>query len=95
MDTHFIRPYIVSFILVLLTAVFLSTNLYAQQPLASDEPIHIEADRMESNQKQYTVTFNGNVQAIQGKLTINSDTMIVHYAKQANDTAAQEAKNNR
>ena len=92
MDTRFIHPHTASFILALLTAVFLSTNLYAQQPLAADEPIHIEADRMESNQKQYTVTFNGNVQAIQGKLTINSDTMIVHYAKQANGTDAQDTK---
>ena len=92
MDTRFIRPRIASFVLVLLTAVFLSINLYAQQPLASDEPIHIEADRMESNQKENSVTFSGNVQAIQGKLTINSDTMIVHYARQANDTASQEAK---
>ncbi|NOR10139.1 MAG: lipopolysaccharide transport periplasmic protein LptA [Desulfovibrionaceae bacterium] len=80
------------FILVLLAAAFLPINLSAQQSIASDEPIHIEADRMESNQKENSVTFSGNVQAIQGKLTINSDTMIIHYASQANDTASQDAK---
>lgn len=80
-------------LLVLLTILFFSANLHAQQPLSSDEPIHIEADRMVSSQKENSVTFSGNVQALQGKLTINSDKMTVHYAKQDAGDKSQGAKN--
>ena len=78
----------IHFLLSVLALGLTGTSLYAQEPLASDEPIHIEADLMESSQKDNLVTFRGNVQAIQGKLTINSDTMIVHYARQADNSAA-------
>ncbi len=80
-------------LLIVLTTFFCSAPLHAQQPLSSDEPIHIEADRMVSNQKENSVTFSGNVQALQGKLTINSDQMTVHYARPENNGTSPDAKN--
>jgi lipopolysaccharide export system protein LptA len=73
-----------------ITGFFLETESFGQMPTASDEPIHIEADRMVSNQKENAVTFSGNVQAKQGELTINSDEMIVHYARPADGKAKQQ-----
>lgn len=47
----------------------------------SKEPIHIEADRMESEQNKSAVRFFGNVEAKQGDLIIRSDKMTVQYKK--------------
>lgn len=44
-------------------------------------PIHIEADRMESNQQKEEVLFVGNVEASQGELQIMADQMTVFYRK--------------
>jgi lipopolysaccharide export system protein LptA len=44
-------------------------------------PIHIEADRMESDQQQEAVLFAGNVEATQGELLIRADEMTVYYKK--------------
>lgn len=45
------------------------------------EPIHIEADRMESDQQKESVFFVGNVEATQGDLTIQAAQMTVRYRK--------------
>jgi lipopolysaccharide export system protein LptA len=45
-------------------------------------PIHIEADRMTSLEKQRAVVFSGHVKARQGELLINSDEMTVYHAEQ-------------
>ncbi len=50
-------------------------------PELSQEPIHIEADRMESDQKTEAVLFVGNVEARQGNLLIQADRMTVYYQK--------------
>ena len=44
-------------------------------------PIHIEADRMESDHQREAVLFAGNVEASQGDLLIRADEMTVFYAK--------------
>lgn len=44
-------------------------------------PIHIEADRMESDQQREAVSFVGNVEASQGDLLIRADEMTVYYRK--------------
>lgn len=44
-------------------------------------PIHIEADRMESDQHQGSVLFAGNVEATQGDLIIRAERMTVYYRK--------------
>ena len=48
---------------------------------SSDTPIHIEADRMESNSSKNIVEFTGNVETKQGDLIINADKMTVYYQK--------------
>lgn len=48
---------------------------------SEDEPIHIEADRMISQEQENTVVFIGNVDASQGKVTIRSDEMTVYYSQ--------------
>ena len=51
----------------------------------SSEPIHIEADRMVSQEQENSVVFIGNVDASQGQITIRADEMTVYYTQ--NDTA--------
>jgi lipopolysaccharide export system protein LptA len=53
----------------------------------SDQPIHVVADRLEVDNKAQVANFIGNVKAVQGDVTINSDTLEVHY-----DREAEEAK---
>jgi lipopolysaccharide export system protein LptA len=55
----------------------------------SKEPIHIEADRMESDQKTESVLFVGNVEAHQADLAIKADRMTVFYQKVQPDAAAK------
>jgi len=55
------------------------------------EPIHIEADRMESDQKSETVLFNGNVEARQGELLIRADSMTVYYLKNGSGAETDKA----
>jgi len=50
-------------------------------PELNREPIHIEADRMESDQKTEAVLFVGNVEARQGDLLIQAARMTVYYQK--------------
>ncbi|MBU0482070.1 MAG: lipopolysaccharide transport periplasmic protein LptA [Proteobacteria bacterium] len=76
---------------VLLTACFLAVqNVRAVTAgdKGSSGPIHIEADRMESEQNKSTVRFFGNVEARQVDLVIRSDEMTVQYKK---DEAGDEA----
>ena len=47
----------------------------------SSEPIHIEANRMISQENDNSVVFIGNVDAKQGNLTIRSDEMTVFYTE--------------
>jgi lipopolysaccharide export system protein LptA len=50
-----------------------------------DAPINIEADRMVSQEDKGSVVFIGNVDASQGKVTIRSDEMTVHYEQSSPD----------
>jgi len=56
-------------------------------PGAAAEPIHIEADRMEADQRTASVTFAGNVEAVQAGMTIRADLMTVHYRRAPGDSA--------
>jgi len=49
------------------------------QKLDSDQPVQISADSLEILQPNKTATFSGNVQAVQGNVTINAAQMTVHY----------------
>ncbi|NOQ45371.1 MAG: lipopolysaccharide transport periplasmic protein LptA [Desulfobulbaceae bacterium] len=47
----------------------------------SSQPIHIEADRMISQEQDNTVLFLGNVDASQGDIIIRSEEMTVYYTQ--------------
>ncbi len=47
----------------------------------SSDPIHIEADRMISQEDQNSVVFIGNVDARQGEVIIRSQEMTVYYTQ--------------
>ena len=49
-------------------------------------PIHIEADRMISQEQDNSVIFTGNVDASQGELLIRTDEMTVYYVQKDNST---------
>ncbi len=58
-------------------------------------PVQIEADQMQSSQKDNSVFFSGKVEAKQEGLTIHSDEMTVHYTgttptKAGNSSATTE-----
>ncbi|MFQ5785701.1 MAG: lipopolysaccharide transport periplasmic protein LptA [Alphaproteobacteria bacterium] len=60
-------------------------------------PIEISADSLEVQKNSKVATFSGNVDAVQGDLTIKADQLIVHYRN--NETGAKsvsriEAKGN-
>ncbi len=50
----------------------------------SSTPIHIEADRMVSQEQAHSVLFMGHVDARQGDLVIRTDEMTVLYAQDKN-----------
>jgi lipopolysaccharide export system protein LptA len=59
----------------------LAAPLAAAQMAAgdSDQPIEIEADVLEVRQNEGLATFRGNVDAVQGDMTLTSDVLDVFY----------------
>ena len=55
------------------------------------EPIHIEADRMVSQEQDNSVIFTGNVDARQGELVIRTDVMTVYYVQDENSDGKKGA----
>lgn len=70
--------------------MLLPTGNANAQVTNSSDPIHIEADRMVSMQKNNAVIFTGNVTASQGELTIHSDEMTVYHHKSKVNQAKQD-----
>lgn len=62
---------------------------------ATDEPVYIEADRMESDQQQDVVVFTGSVQAKQGDIIINADEMTVNYSTTAPEKTGNEPQDDK
>jgi len=56
------------------------------------EPVKIEADGMEMQDKEGLAVFTGNVSVIQSDRILRSGKMTVHYAKPKNNTAAPVRK---
>lgn len=79
--------------LLTMTGVILLSALVAQAPalaqstsskmngiaLSSNEPIHIESDKLEIKDKENRADFNGNVVVIQGSTKLQANHMIVYY----------------
>lgn len=67
-------------LLILAILIFGSFSSYAASTgHDSKAPVEITADMLEIMQDKQKAVFSGNVEAIQGNITINSDTMLVHY----------------
>lgn len=60
-------------------------------PTKTDQPIHVVSDRLEVDNKTQVANFIGSVKAVQGDVTINSDTLEVYYDRDAADQAAAPA----
>ena len=81
-------------ILFLTCTLFSGIMLSFSTVIAVDKPqvpIHIEADRMISQEQDRAVIFQGNVDAKQGELLIRTDEMIVYYSQNQNSQGKQEA----
>jgi lipopolysaccharide export system protein LptA len=68
-----------------------SASLAFTAPMKSDQPIHVVSDRLEVDNKTQVANFIGAVKAVQGDVTINSDSLEVYYDREAADQAAQPA----
>ncbi len=58
----------------------------------SSQPIHIEADRMESFEEQGEVLFSGRVEATQGDIVLHADEMRVNYLPSDGDESKNAPK---
>jgi lipopolysaccharide export system protein LptA len=68
-----------------------SASLAFTAPMKSDQPIHVVSDRLEVDNKTQVANFIGAVKAVQGDVTINSDSLEVYYDREAPDQAAKPA----
>ncbi len=66
---------------LLIFSVFLLGSATAFGADDASTPIHIEADRMISQEQDNSVVFLGNVDARQGGITIRADEMTVYYTR--------------
>ena len=66
------------------TAQLLSISEYD-----SGEPIEVSADSLDVDSDSRDVTLNGNVQVVQGGLTVRADTMVVHYSDSADSNRVE------
>jgi lipopolysaccharide export system protein LptA len=82
-----LRTFRISIYSLCLLALALATATAATE----GGPIHVEADRMESDQQGGAVIFVGNVEARQGEMLITGDRMTVNYQK--NDNSDSQSKN--
>lgn len=73
------------FLLIFLYWMFPHCFESAWAQSVGSEPIHIEADRMESDNQQDIVVFLGHVVAKQGEVVIRADKMTVNYSTPQND----------
>ncbi len=74
------RTYIAaSFIVLLPFSLARAEGKLAEKKYDTSLPIAINADNLEVDQAQHTALFTGNVVAIQGKITVKSDSMTVYY----------------
>ncbi len=80
---------------ILVTAALLviaSGPVSAAGEKTGGKPIHIKSDSMEAMDKSGNVVFKGNVVAIQGDMTINSDRLEIVYADRPAQGKSTEKK---
>ena len=91
-----VRPLIA---LLAILAVWLACPLVLAQEKApaapasdGQEPIRITSNRLEADDAALTVTFIGQVKAVQGETTLYCDQMVVHYVKTEAAPGVEEAE---
>lgn len=78
-------------IVILTSLVVLGTSF----AFAEDPPIHVEADKMTSTEKNNSVVFTGEVDAKQGDVRIRSDVMTVYYTPKEKNSKKNEKEEGR
>jgi len=84
-------------LLFLLVLLSFSTLLFAETKLPAarnSEPIKIKSDRLLTDNNLKIATFEGNVAARQGDLTIYSDKMVIKYADEEGGISTAEVFGN-
>lgn len=82
------RPSRLSALAALVTLA--ATPAHAQSTafqLSSDEPVQIEADRLDVRDTEGRAIFTGNVQVVQGEVSLRASEMTVEYARSEDDDA--------
>jgi LPS-assembly protein len=69
--------YSLLFIIVWLSCVI---SCWAQSPSPEQEPVKVQADTLQSNEQENTVTATGNVVVTKGETTLKADTLTVNRA---------------
>jgi lipopolysaccharide export system protein LptA len=65
-----------------------SANIFSQN---RDQPMHIEAAKLEVRDKERVATFTGNVQVVQGDMTVRCATMVVYYEEGKSPAPAKKS----
>lgn len=70
-----VNPLVIIYTLALLGSVFHAHALTTDK----DQPIQIEADRLDIDDKRHLSTYQGNVEMRQGSLTIRAERIVFHF----------------
>jgi lipopolysaccharide export system protein LptA len=86
--------------LIILAALLLCAPVRAQEGVTSafegfsgrgEQPVNIEADRLDVQEQQQTATFSGNVVVVQGASKLRTNKLTIFYEKGAADQPAKAA----
>ena len=64
---------------LLLLALLLSAGAARALPTDRDQPISVEADKLEIHDEDNISIYEGNVHLVQGSLEITSDRLVIHF----------------
>lgn len=75
--------------------LMMAAPAYAQEGsrplLGGDEPVEIVSDRLEVREEENIAIFTGNVQLVQGDLTLRTVRMVVHYSSEGGGSLSNTA----
>jgi lipopolysaccharide export system protein LptA len=89
------------FLLPLVAALTLSASALAQEAVTSafegfsgrgDQPVNIEADRLDVQEKEQTAIFSGHVVVVQGASTLRTDKLTIFYESKSAGAASEAAE---
>lgn len=80
-------PFRIAAALALLTGTAAAQTSTAFQ-LSGDEPVQIEADRLDVRDSEGKAVFSGNVEVVQGEISLRASEMTVSYAREGQTGSA-------